>query len=161
MHLAYKFHQLNFAKLMEVYAEGNKENGRLCFAELSESEQLLRVEQSFYQYLSESFFHTDGAVYAIWEEKGNYCSVLRLEPYQDGLLLEALETAPDSRRKGYATALLLAVREKFPGKIYSHVHRQNAASLAVHRSCGFVQILDYARYIDGSVARNAVTLLWE
>ena len=161
LHLAYKFHQLNFAKLMEVYAEGNKENGRLYFTELPENEQLLRTEQSFYQYLAQSFFHTDGAVYAIWEEEGSYCSALRLEPYQDGLLLEALETAPAFRRKGYATALLLAVRKQFPGKIYSHVHRQNAASLAAHQSCGFVQILDYARYIDGSVARNAVTLLWE
>lgn len=161
LYLAYKFHQLNFAKLMEVYAEGNKENGKLFFPELSENEQLLRAEQSFCRYLSEIFFRTDGALCAVWEEEGCYCSALRLEPYQDGLLLEALETAPAFRRRGCATALLRAVRQSFPGKIYSHVHRQNTASLAIHRKCGFVQVLDYARYIDGSVARNAVTLLWE
>lgn len=161
LHLAYKFHQLNFGKLMEVYAQGNEENGRLFYSELSENEQLLRVEQSFYRYLAEIFFRTEGAVCAVWEENGYYCSALRLEPYQDGMLLEALETAPDLRRRGYATALLLAVRQQFPGKIYSHVRRQNTASLAVHQHCGFVQILDHARYIDGSVARNAVTLLWE
>lgn len=161
LHLAYKFHQLNFAKLMEVYTEGNRENGKLFFPELSEDQQLLRAEQSFYRYLSEIFFRTPGAVCAVWEEEGCYCSALRLEPYQDGLLLEALETAPAFRRRGYASALLRAVRQNFPGKIYSHVRRQNAASLAVHKSCGFVQILDHARYIDGSVARNAVTLLWE
>jgi L-amino acid N-acyltransferase YncA len=38
------------------------------------------------------------------------------------------------------------------------VSKKNTASLAVHEKCGFVQVLDYAKYIDGSVARNAVTL---
>ena len=156
--LATKLHEISFAALMWVYEEGNRENGALMHPELPESQQILYAEQAFYQYLRESFFLTKGAVYAIWEEGGTYISALRLEPYEDGLLLEALETAPVYRRKGYAELLIRAVQEAFPQRIYSHVSKGNAPSLAVHEKCGFRQILDHARYIDGSVVRNAVTL---
>lgn len=159
--LATKLHEISFAGLMAVYEEGNRENGALMHPELPENQQILNAEQSFYQYLQESFFPTKGAVYAIWEEGSIYISALRLEPYEDGLLLEALETAPAYRRKGYAEKLIRAVQKNFPQKIYSHVSKRNAASLAVHEKCGFCQILDHARYIDGSVARNAVTLCYE
>lgn len=158
--LATKMEQLKFSCLMEVYLEGNLENGAHFHPEASEQLQLMQAEQSFYAYLTQSFFRTPGAVYAIWEEQGKYISALRLEPYEDGLLLEALETAPAYRRKGYAEKLIRSVQERFPQKIYSHVSKQNRASLKVHQKCGFHQVLDYARYIDDSVARNAVTLCY-
>ncbi len=156
--LAKKLHQLNFRQLMEVYAEGNEENGEDMWPELNREQRLLRAEQAFYQYLAEGFFPVPSAVYAIWEENGKYVSALRLEPYEDGLLLEALETAPQCRRRGYGEKLIRAVQDAFPQKIYSHVSKKNAPSLAIHKKCGFRQVLDYAKYIDGSVARNAVTL---
>ena len=158
LYLATKMNQLKFSDLMAVYVEGNRENGALFSPELPECEQIFQAEQSFYQYLDKSFFCVPGAVYAIWEEQGRYISALRLEPYEDGLLLTALETAPEYRQKGYATQLIQAVQAQFPEKIYSHVSKHNRASLRVHEKCGFRRVLEYARYLDGSVARNAVTL---
>ena len=156
--LAEKLQELSFSGLMAVYAEGNRENAEDFWPELSENERLLRAEESFYQYLKESFFKTPGAVYALWLCRGEYVAALRLEPYEDGLLLEALETHPKERRRGYATALLKAVLERFPQMIYSHVGKRNVASLKVHEKCGFRIIKDHARYIDGSVNTNAWTL---
>ena len=158
--LATKMDQLKFSCLMEVYVEGNLENGAHFHPEASEQLQLMQAEQSFYAYLTQSFFRTPGAVYAIWEEQGKYISALRLEPYEDGMLLAALETTPEYRQRGYATKLMQAVQSWCPEKIYSHVSKQNRASLKVHEKCGFCQVLDYARYIDGSVARNAITLCY-
>ena len=158
LYIADKMNKLNFAQLMDVYAEGNAENGADMWPELPREQRLLRAEQAFYQYLAEVCVHASGAVCALWQVEGVYVSALRLEPYQDGLLLEALETAPDQRRKGYAEKLIRAVQAAFPQRIYSHVSKKNASSLAIHKKCGFCQILDYAKYIDGSVARNAVTL---
>ena len=158
LYLATKLRELNFSQLMAVYEEGNRENAAIFFPELSEGQQMIRAEQSFYQYLQEGFFPVPGAVYAVWAENGAYVSALRLEPYEDGLLLEALETAPKERRKGYAEKLIRAVQVQFPQKIYSHVSKKNTASLMVHQKCGFRQVLDYAKYIDGSVVRTAVTL---
>lgn len=153
--------RLVFSKLMSVYAEGNLENARELWPELSENEQLLQAEQAFYHYLNGVFFKSPGAVYAIWLEGDTYVSALRLEPYQDGLLLEALETSPDHRKQGYACCLVEAVKERFPGKIYSHIIKRNTPSLRTHEKCGFKKILDHAVYIDGTVARNAYTLCFD
>ena len=156
--LAKKLHHMNFEKLMQLYAESNRENAKIIYSEVSLQQGILQAEQSFHEYLASVFFPVSGSVYAIWVEDDIYVSALRLEPYEDGLLLEALETAPEYRRKGYAGKLLWAVQAEFPTKIYSHVSKKNTASLAVHQKCGFRQVLNYAKYIDGSVARNAVTL---
>lgn len=161
LYLATKLRELNFSQLMAVYEEGNRENAAIFFPDLPEGQRMIQAEQSFYQYLQEGFFSAPGAVYAIWVENGTYVSALRLEPYEDGLLLEALETMPTERRKGYAEQLIRAVQAEFSQKIYSHVSKKNAASIAVHKKCGFQQVLDYAKYIDGSVVRTAVTLQYE
>lgn len=155
--LAHKLHQLDFGKLMAVYEEGNLENGAFFWPELPEGQRLALAEQDFRQYLQEVFFPVESAVYAVWEENGAYMSALRLEPYEDGLLLEGLETAPGQRRKGYGEALIRAVLEAFPDRIYSHVSKKNTPSLAIHEKCGFIRILDYAKEIDGSFLRSAVT----
>lgn len=151
-----------FGKLMEVYREGNLENAQDLWPEEPEGRQLALAEQEFYQYLQQVFFRTEGAMYLIWEDTGHYVSALRLEPYRDGLLLEALETAPEQRRKGYASKLLYVALEFASGhKIYSHVHKRNVPSLAVHEKVGFTRILEYAVYADGSVNDRCCTLCYE
>lgn len=154
-----KLSELNFSMLMQVYRESNLHNARLL--ENWDGTQLLQVEQSFYDYLRYDFFPTPGVSMALWVVDGQYRAALRLEPYQDGLLLEGLETHPDHRGRGHATALVSAVTKSHSGtNIYSHVRKTNRISLAVHGKCGFGEILDYACFIDGSVSRQAVTLVW-
>lgn len=147
--------ELNFTALMEVYIEGNLEKAE-------EGLTLLQAEQEFYGYLQDVFFAVPGAVYCIWEESGEYVSALRLEPYKDGWLLEALETAPRQRRQGYAERLICQVLQ-LPeyNKIYSHVHKKNLPSLRIHGKCGFCRISERAVYIDGSVNHNACTMCIE
>lgn len=156
--IAEKLNELDFGQLMAVYEEGNLENGAEFWPELPRGQQILRAEQDFYQYLRECFFTTEGAIYALWEIDGKYVSALRLEPYQDGLLLEALETAPEHRHKGYASKLIRAVLEQVTNqKVYSHVSKRNAASLRTHEKCGFNRILEHAVYADGSVLTSSCT----
>ena len=160
--VARKMHQLHFGQLMEVYQEGNRENGEDFFPQLTPAEQMIRAEQEFYTYLTECFFGQNGAAYFIWSEKGHYVSALRLEHYQDGLLLEALETHPDHRGRGYAKKLIRAALEQVDcQKVYVHISRRNAASIAVHSACGFRKILDYSVCADGSLMRNMDTWLYE
>jgi RimJ/RimL family protein N-acetyltransferase len=78
------------------------------------------------------------------------------------MLLEALETAPEQRKKGYATALIrAALAQVGTVKIYSHVGKRNEASLKTHISCGFRRISEQAVYADGSVNDRCCTLLYE
>ena len=153
--IAHSLKEINFSQLMEIYLEGNLEK-------TEDGISLLQAEQEFYAYLKESFFCTAGAVYCIWLETGTYVSALRLEPYRDGWLLEALETKPEYRRLGYALNLIRSVQMLGEyKKIYSHIHKNNRASLDVHTRCGFRKISDSAAYIDGSVNSRACTVCWE
>lgn len=153
---------LSFADLMMVYEEGNRENAEDFWPDMPEGQRLLRAEQEFHQFLQEVFFPTTGAVYCVWEVDGRYVSALRLEPYKDGLLLEALETDPAERRRGYSEALMRAVLERFGGtKIYSHVGKRNEPSLRAHEKCGFRRVQEFAVYVDGSVNQRCCTLVHE
>lgn len=153
---------LQFAALMAIYEEGNRENGQEFYPHLPPQEQILQAEQDFYNFLRTDFFTRDGDVYCIWEENGQYRSALRLQKFQDGLLLEAMETHPQYRGRGYAKKLITAALAQADAeKVYVHISRRNAASIAVHSACGFRKILPYARYADGSVLHNSDTWLYE
>ena len=112
-----------------------------------------------------AIFTKPGAVYAVWEVDGNYVSALRLEPYWDGLLLEALETRPEERKKGYAVTRIRAVqdwlRKQGGFKVYSHVSKRNTPSLKTHEQCGFCRFMEHTVWLDGSVNSNAYTMLCE
>lgn len=157
--VAGKMRDIAFFKLMETYQEGNLENGQERWPDEPAGRQLALAETDFYNFLQQVFFKTDGAVYLIWEEKGTYISALRLEPYRDGLLLAALETHPQMRKQGFAEKLVKAALE-YVGEtvVYSHVSRNNTASLRTHEKCGFEKALDYAVYADGSVNNRCFTL---
>ena len=159
--IARKLNELSFGKLMEVYREGNLENGQERWPDEPEARQIALAEQDFYNYLQQVFFKTDGAYYLVLEEKGKYISTLRLEPYRDGLLLAALETLPEMRNRGYGTKLVLAaLTQTGNAKIYSHVSKKNSASLRTHEKSGFKRILEYAVYADGSVNDRCCTLCY-
>lgn len=154
---------LSFGSLMELYRESNQWNGEEFYRLETPERQLALAEERFYQYLREDFFSKPGAKYYIWMESGEYVSALRLWRWQDGFLLEGLETKPERRRKGYAARLIQGVQElALPGtRIYSHVSRKNLASMSLHEGCGFRVVQESARCLDGSVSSGIMTLCWE
>lgn len=152
-------------QIMAVYEQSNLEQGRRRWPNEPEGRQLALAEQDFFDYLRQCFFTLPGAVVCVWQVDGRYASALRLEPWKDGLLLTGLETAPSQRGKGYACALIRAVQANLSKrgevKLYCHISKENAASIAVHEKCGFRRIHDYAVYLDGSVDTRSVTYKWE
>ncbi len=142
------FSDLDFGALAAVYAGSTGGS--------------LQAEQELYGYLRQGFFTQPEDCCCLWEQEGKPVSALRLQAYKDGLLLEALETAPEFRRKGYAKALTLSVLAGFPGRrLYVHIEHRNTASVALHLACGFRKLSDMARYADGSVTSRAGTYLYE
>ena len=154
---------IDFRQLMDVYAQWNKENGKTLYPNLPINLQVLYAEQDFYAFL-QAFFSGEYTNYFVWAPQGRYVAALRLEPYLDGLLLEALETAPDARMRGYAHDLIDAV-VSFVGnsgftKIYSHILKDNLPSLSVHYKGGFTLHSEDAVYIDGVHHKDAYTLIY-
>ena len=133
-------------------------------------EQLLGIyiehgwdEADFLFYLREDFFRQPNAVYAVWVEDSEYKSAVRLEPYRGGgMLLHSLETAPNARRKGYASNLLVHfldyLRTTDCKAVYSHIEKRNRASLELHKICGFEIVADTATYLDGTVTPYSYTM---
>lgn len=155
------YSQLDYSQLMAVYEESNRQNGAEQYPRCDATEQLLQAEQDFYGYLRD-VLRDKRTVCAVWAPEGKYQAALRLEPYRDGMLVTALETAPAARQKGYATLLLRAVQERYHAvRLYSHIARSNAASIRVHEKCGFRRAMDHATFLDGSVSGKACTYIYE
>ena len=151
--------ELVYSEWMYIYEESLRKRARMTYPDLTAQEQLLRAEQDFYGDLR-CFLAGDG----ICATYGGVAAV-RFEPYLDGVLLEGLETAPEARKNGAATALLRAVLSYLAGqgvtRIYSHIEKRNSASLAVHIKCGFTCIQEFAEFIDGSVSFGFQTYLYK
>ena len=152
---------LDFSGLMSIYIEGNRLNGQILYRDESEGVQVRKAEEDFYNYLNSIFFRQYDSFYAVWITEDRYRAALRIEPYSDGYLLCALETAPEDRRKGYAALLITETLHYLSlegsGIVYSHVSKKNMPSMSLHRKCGFYECKDYAVYADGSVLHDHVT----
>lgn len=158
----HKIKDCNLSGIYSVYSQTLEEDRASHYRNLDTNEGFLLASQDYYQYLSQIFFQTPGAVLAVYFHEGEYASALRLEPYRDGYLLSGLETAPKSRRKGYALRLVRHViaycKENGIAVIYSHIHKQNTASKNLHLSAGFEVISDSATLIDGTFSTQYETL---
>ena len=157
LQIIYSMKELSFGRLMEVYAQSNRDR----YPSLSVSQALAEAEQEQYDYLRNDFFNVPCAVVCVWQVDHRYVSALRLEPYRDGMILTALETASEHRGRGYASQLIRSVLQWQDQQgevvIYSHIQHENQASIAVHKKCGFQKIRDTATYLDGSVSAEAGT----
>ena len=151
--------ELPFGNLMEIYSQSNRLRGQQWGSE-SEERQIALAEQEFYAYLRQCFFALPDSCYYLWEEQGRAVSALRCESYGNDILLTGLETTPDCRGNGCATALLKAVLQNIgSGNVYVHIQRDNLPSLAVHRRCGFQKVKAGARLLDGSYLKDYDTYL--
>ena len=116
------------------------------------------LDSRFLRYV---FFAQAGAALYLWEVEGKAVSALRTEPWKDGVLVTALQTASGCENRGYATMLLQAVLAELGqqgrGRVYAHIRHGNGASIRVHEKCGFRRIADTARLLDGRVTSRLGT----
>lgn len=150
------FSETELRSLMEIYREGNIENIPYFYPDCEDMQEGLRkVEEGFTNYIVNDFLNCPGNSYFILEDEGRWVSALRLYALEDCYYIEALETHPDYRRRGYGSALMDLVIGHL-GRFGSFVLRdcvskKNEASLATHRKCGFVIDSDPGKdYLDGS-----------
>lgn len=153
---------IKYGSLMGVYEQELQAAARRDYPHLPPSAALFEAQQDFYAYLKDVFFKTEGTLLAVWQMEGEYASALRLEPYEDGYLLCGICTALACRRQGYARSLLTGTLARLPEgtKIYSHVEKYNQASIELHRSCGFENIQDGVKMLNGSFLHNFFGFLY-
>ncbi len=149
--------QISYSAVMDLYSQDLRESAEKDYPSMSAPEALLAAEQDFYSFLADVFFQTPQACMYVWREDGKWVSCLRLEPYEDGLLICGITTDPACRRCGYARMLLEAVLEMVDCPVYAHVEKSNEPSLALHSRCGFIRQLEYAKMLNGEMLHNFCT----
>ena len=133
---------LDERKLMDIYSESNFDNTEYFYPdETDKKAAVIKVESGFLSFLKD-FFKKSRAVYWVLEIDGTWLSALRTCEVEPGLYyLEALETRPDHRRKGYGSMLLSCVLEALRAeghfRLCDCVSKNNTASLKTHEKCGF------------------------
>ena len=129
--------------LMDIYAEGNLENTDYFFPDEKDKDVAVKkVEEGFLDFLKNKFYKMEEATYWILEEEGLWVSAARTCMAQPGIFyLEALETKPDERERGYGSLLLAGIIETLKQggsfKLCDCVSKKNIASLKTHEKCGF------------------------
>lgn len=155
---------LDIGKLKYLYRERIEQERLKRYAHLDLFIGSLESEQDFY-YDLDSFLKIEGSYLALFIENDRYISTLRLEKFEDGILIAGFETDPEYRGNGYGKALLQAVccdlSRNTDKRFYSHVEKNNVISLYVHEICGFKIISDSALMIDGSNSDNHYTLVYK
>ncbi|MBK1810752.1 GNAT family N-acetyltransferase [Clostridium sp. YIM B02505] len=160
--------QVEARKLMMVYEESNVGNNKCFFPDNKDiSKGKKAEEEKFLDYLSNDFFKLDNSVLYVWEEDKIWVSALRLYKINEKLyFLEALETHPGYRRKGYGKKLIDNLIEELKQNgnfiLKSYVYENNIASLNTHLRCGFVEEEDRAfDYVDESYVDNSISLAFK
>ncbi len=100
------------------------------------------VENEFLNYLETEFFSKEENACWILEIDGIWVSALRLFYIREGeYYIEALETHPDYRKRGYGSQLILEMLEALKKRgtfvVSDMVSKKNTASLNTHKKCGF------------------------
>lgn len=125
----------------EVYSEGSFEIAREKHpGQMDLSEAILEEEEYFVGFLKKFMTNEQNRYYVV-EIEDKWVSALRLTQIEDFYYLEALETAPEYRRNGYAETLIEDVISLLKNRgnviIRSNVNKSNVASLVTHERCGF------------------------
>ena len=152
--------------IRDIYPEGCVENARYFHPELEDlTEAILEEERHFLDFLQNKFFPKEENSYYVLEVDGEWVSALRLTKLEGFYYLESLETPPAQRKKGYGSRIVNEVIDllKQRGKVIirDNVAKDNWASLATHKKCGFVTEHENAiNYLTGKVNDKAVGLIY-
>lgn len=154
--ILYNIQNLAFEPIRYIYSE--------TIERIAEQDGITAAECAVYDDIS-LFLSEKDTVCFLWESDGHCVSCVRCERYADGLLLTCLETAPQDRRKGYATMLIAEILTRLSKQdalpVYVHIHNKNRASFSLHKRLGFHIVSDFAKLVDGTISRSYCTMKYE
>lgn len=141
--------------VQNVYPESCLDNARWNYPEREDLSDAIREQEHGFVAFLEEFLAEERNRYFVWEEDGQWVSALRLTKLPECEYLEALETSPEHRKKGYGETLIRVVvdylRQEGPVVIRDNVSKKNQPSLAIHKKCGFtIEEENGINYLEGT-----------
>lgn len=143
-----RFEEVDERQFLNIFKESSVENAGKWYPELEEAEALQQYENGFIGYMRTDFWREGGKLFILSDGNDYVCSLRLFEKAPQEYYLEALETNPSFRLKGYAKELLFQLQQYLKKRhndyvITAHVAKTNAASLNTHRAAGFIVTADY------------------
>ena len=148
--------------LLQIYAESNAQVYRKRYAKEYASELAAwnALLQDYVEFICEFVAQDDRYIFALREDDDWVAALRIIRMDGDGWYLEALETAPRHRRKGCARQLLNETIDRLRSlsarSIVSVVDRDNAASRALHETCGFVETSHAPKDVEGNPLEGCI-----
>lgn len=154
-----------YRMVREIYAEASLENAQWRHPELVDYEEAVKEEEMLAMDFIRTFMQKEENKYYVLESDGQWVSALRLTKINDFYYLEALETSAEHRKKGFATKIIneviLRLKERGRVIIRSNVDKENLASLATHRKCGFeIEEENGINYLTGEQSEYVYGMLY-
>ena len=152
-----------------VYRGSALENCREMYPEEHTPQAALaRYEQEHLAYMDGPFFQEErGLLFILASREGRYRAAVKLYPWQGERRwhIEALETRPEDRGKGYGTQVLremiARLEQDGPVTLRSEVGNGNASSLHAHLKAGFRQRAEPVTERDGSVNDRQCIMVYQ
>ena len=152
--------KLEYSKLCDIYRDDLEKNRKKFYSAIAEAEGIEYAKQDYYLYLKNVFFRQYRGKMFIYQNDNRYVSVVCLELFEDGMLLNSLVTVSEERRKGYAFRLLSYALDYCKSRpIYAHIYYKNIASQRLHEKLGFTLLRESAHMLDGSVRSDHFTYI--
>ena len=150
-----------------VYRGSALENCRGMYPQEPDGDRALaRYEADHLAYMAGPFWEEGGVLLVLAGEDGRYLAAVKLYPGtgEGCWQMEALETRPGERRKGYGLRLLRETQGWLEraggGTLLSHVGRGNLASLRTHEAAGFCRAREGWAQPDGGPAPAQCTMVY-
>lgn len=159
------FNSVETERFLAVYKESTADNASRWYPELEPAEAIKKYESGYLEFMQNGFFNVGGTLY-ILSDGEYYVSALRLiQLSENDYFLEALETNPGFRNRGYAKQLLnktiySLTENALNFTIKSHIEKNNTASINAHLAAGFVITADYITE-DGKIFNSDYELTYE
>lgn len=126
----------------EVYVETCYELAERKCSSDTEISYAIDKEKEYYAKYLEQYFEGDNNFYYVLEHNDKWISAARVSKTKDYYYLEALETNPDCRRKGYGIYLLQEIIKNLEKNeeiiLKCNVGKYNRASIELHKKCGYI-----------------------
>ena len=160
---------LDREQFSSVYRGSALENCRGMYpGEPTPQAALARYEREHLAYMDGPFFQDEGGIlYILASPEGRYRSAVKLYPWQGERCwhIEALETRPEDRGKGYGTQVLremiARLEQDGPVTLRSEVSKGNASSLRAHQKAGFRRWAEQVTEMDGSLNDKQCIMVYQ
>lgn len=160
--LSYTYKESSDELLIAYYCNG------LNLEDVSQFEKACANQKKEYHKFIKKFLdeETRTQFVAVYFNENRIVSALRMIEISDqNWFLEALETTPSERQKGFGKLLVKKLVEDINmrnGKsIIAHIHKSNQESIKLHESCGFRVTNNLVHDEDGHYYKNHLEFIYK